>query len=160
MNSGEPKGKPKVILSEAEVIMANSKPIKCESNDTNCMLVISHKLNHDGYFRKMTKEGKAVMWHRQVYEDTYGPIPEGFEVDHKCRNRHCINPEHLQLLTVSEHKAKTNRERSNDKREPARAYWEATRCTGTKLAEVFNVSFSTGCKWVRLFTKERAETIQ
>jgi hypothetical protein len=140
--------------------MANTRPIKYETNEQGCHLVVSHKLNQDGYFRKMTKEGKAIMWHRKVYEDIHGTIPVGYEVDHMCRHRHCINPEHLQLLTIEEHKAKTNRERSDDKRVPAKAYWESTGCTGTALAAKFGVSFSSGCKWIKQWTRERAETIQ
>lgn len=137
----------------------NKRPIVCETNEQGCHLVVSHKLNQDGYFRK-NEGGRCVMWHRKVYEDTYGPIPEGYEVDHKCRNRHCINPEHLQLLTISNHKSKTNKERSDDKRVPAKVYWESTGCTGTHLAEMFNVTFSAACKWIRKWKSERAETIQ
>ncbi|AHK11900.1 HNH endonuclease [Vibrio phage CHOED] len=132
-----------------DALMSNSKPIIINTNSLGCYLVVSHKLNQDGYFRKMTKEGKAVMWHRKVYEDTYGPIPEGFEVDHKCRNRHCINPEHLQLLSIAKHKAKTNIERADDKRIPAKEFWESTGCSGAELGRRFGVSFSTGCKWIR-----------
>lgn len=140
--------------------MANSIEIRCETNDLGCQLVVSHKLNQDGYFRKMTKEGKAIMYHRKVYEDNFGPIPEGYEVDHICRNRNCINPEHLQLLTTEQHKAKTNKERSDDVRVPAKLYWEHTGCSGTELGRKFNVSFSTGCKWIRKWLSERAETIR
>lgn len=129
--------------------MANSRPVCCEINETGCWLVISHKLNKDGYFRKMTKSGKAYMYHRIIYTDYYGPIPEGFEVDHMCRNRSCINPDHLQLLTNNDHRAKTNTERTAERQEKAKAYWEATGCTGAFLAEVFDVSFSTACKWIR-----------
>lgn len=140
--------------------MSNSKPIVTATNEQGCHLVISHKLNQDGYFRKMTKEGKAIMWHRKVYEDNHGPIPDGYEVDHKCRNRACINPDHLQLLKVSDHKAKTNRERSDDKRVPARTYWESTGCTGTALAAKFDVSISTACKWIRSWTNPTVSVLE
>jgi hypothetical protein len=31
-----------------------------------------------------------------------GPIPEGMEIDHLCRNRGCVNPEHLEPVTRQE----------------------------------------------------------
>lgn len=37
--------------------------------------------------------------HRQVYIETYGPIPEGLEIDHVCQNPRCINPKHLEAVT-------------------------------------------------------------
>lgn len=40
--------------------------------------------------------------HRFIYEHLYGSVPEGFELDHLCRNRWCVNPAHLQVVTHSE----------------------------------------------------------
>lgn len=37
--------------------------------------------------------------HRLVYEELVGPIPEGLEIDHLCRVRHCVNPDHLEPVT-------------------------------------------------------------
>ena len=38
--------------------------------------------------------------HRLAYEMLVGPIPDGKFLDHKCRNRLCVNPDHLQPATV------------------------------------------------------------
>ena len=40
--------------------------------------------------------------HRLTYEWAVGPIPEGLTIDHLCRVRNCVNPEHLEAVTQSE----------------------------------------------------------
>lgn len=37
--------------------------------------------------------------HRLVYEREHGPVPDGQELDHLCRNRRCVNPGHLEVVT-------------------------------------------------------------
>jgi hypothetical protein len=39
--------------------------------------------------------------HRRAYEERYGPIPAGLVIDHLCRKPPCINPEHLEAVTVA-----------------------------------------------------------
>lgn len=45
---------------------------------------------------------KNVYTHRYVYERANGPIPDGLEVDHVCRNKSCCNLLHLRLVTRAE----------------------------------------------------------
>lgn len=46
--------------------------------------------------------GKSALVHRVVYEHLIGPVPDGLELDHLCRNRACANPDHLEPVTHAE----------------------------------------------------------
>lgn len=52
---------------------------------------------HNGYgeFRRFHREPMSRA-HRVAYELIVGPIPDGLELDHLCRNRSCVNPAHLE----------------------------------------------------------------
>jgi hypothetical protein len=42
--------------------------------------------------------------HRWVWTVLVGPIPEGMTLDHLCRNHICVNPDHLEVVTLAENK--------------------------------------------------------
>ncbi len=46
--------------------------------------------------------GKTRPAHRIAYELTRGPIPDGLVIDHLCRNRWCLNPDHMEPVTQRE----------------------------------------------------------
>ena len=46
--------------------------------------------------------GRNQSVHRVTYESIKGPIPEGLELDHLCRQRACCNPTHLEPVTRGE----------------------------------------------------------
>jgi len=58
------------------------------------------------YQGTLNKKGYAFVCgrfaHRVMWEDRFGTIPEGREIDHLCRNRNCCNPEHLETVTHAE----------------------------------------------------------
>jgi hypothetical protein len=53
-------------------------------------------------YAKFKLAGKHTLGHIAAYEATFGPVPEGCELDHKCRNRACVNPHHLEPVTHRE----------------------------------------------------------
>lgn len=54
--------------------------------------------NADGYgFTRF--RGRKSLVHRVMWEEVNGPVPEGLQIDHICRNRACCNPKHLRVVT-------------------------------------------------------------
>ena len=58
----------------------------------------------DGY-GQLTVDSKTYPAHRLAYELWIGEIPRGLVIRHKCRNRHCVNPEHLETGTREDNEA-------------------------------------------------------
>jgi hypothetical protein len=40
--------------------------------------------------------------HVWIWEQENGPLPEGMQLDHRCRIRHCVRPSHLEVVTNQE----------------------------------------------------------
>lgn len=59
-------------------------------------------LQSSGYAAIYDGHSGAEQAHRVAWELANGPIPDGLEVDHLCRVRHCVNPEHLEPVTRAE----------------------------------------------------------
>lgn len=69
---------------------------------TNCIYPNS-KSRSDGYaFMYYPPKRKAIKAHRAAWMLANGPVPEGMVLDHICRDRACINLEHLRVVTQQE----------------------------------------------------------
>lgn len=58
--------------------------------------------NASGYGNFRVPRGVVTTAHRAVYEWLVGPIPEGLQLDHLCFNRICVNPGHMEPVTLRE----------------------------------------------------------
>lgn len=84
------------------------------------------KTSTRGGYGSFYAHGKAVLAHRLSWEKTNGPIPDGMVIDHLCRETRCINPEHLEVVTLQE-----------NSRRAGKARGETTRCGyGHELAGI------------------------
>jgi hypothetical protein len=63
-----------------------------------CWLWTAGKFS-EGY-GQFWRDGRNLHAHRVAYELLVGPIPEGLNLDHLCRVRHCVNPAHLEPVTA------------------------------------------------------------
>ena len=59
--------------------------------------IYTGSINNNGYG---TILGRAA--HRYFYTKLVGPIPEGLQLDHLCREKQCVNPGHLEPVTQSQ----------------------------------------------------------
>jgi hypothetical protein len=76
-----------------------SKVEKQSGEYGTCWLWTGCKM-HKGY--GLFDDGRTRRVHRWSYETFIGPIPEGLVLDHLCRVRHCVNPDHLEAVTQAE----------------------------------------------------------
>ena len=69
--------------------------------DGDCWRWTAH-LNPTGYGVAALRHNRTALAHRTVHELLVGPIPEGMTIDHLCRVKSCVNPEHMEIVTRGE----------------------------------------------------------
>ncbi len=80
-------------------------------NPSRCWEWLARKFTQTGYGAFLF-EGKTTTAHRASWLMAgRGEIADGWDVDHICSNRGCVNPGHLQVMTHAEHGRKSGQER-------------------------------------------------
>lgn len=85
----------------------NAAPVGYMICESGCWEWVGH-LNHAGYGR-LWRNGKQRFAHRVMWQEANGPISDGLQIDHLCRNPKCVRVDHLEVVTPA-----TNVMRSNN----------------------------------------------
>ena len=100
-------------------------------------------LQPDGYGRCVvkTEDGKKSMGaHAMMWERVNGPVPEGKELDHLCRVRPCIRPDHIEPVTKKENQHRSPFRKLNPQLVAEMRTLRTEGWTLVRLAERFHVS--------------------
>ncbi|WP_185844598.1 HNH endonuclease [Nonomuraea sp. WAC 01424] len=105
-------------------------------------------IDRNGYGRvydSTAAQGKRTDWvHRVSYRHYKGPIPERYEIDHTCENTACMNPDHLDVVTKSEHVRRTLDRLGTTDRQKLAAQLRHTGLTYGEIAEALRYASRTG----------------
>jgi len=73
----------------------------------------THSTNSRGYgLSAIAGTGKIYLAHRLAYESLRAEIPAGLTIDHLCRVKACVNPWHMEPVTVAENNRRSQPERT------------------------------------------------
>jgi len=81
-----------------------SSPMVAGSAATRLPLTVTRRL---GGRQQATGNRHVVLGHRAAWVSVHGQVPMGMTIDHLCKQRRCVNPDHLRLLPNYENARRT-----------------------------------------------------
>lgn len=73
---------------------------KVDKNGAGGCWLWTAPLSRHGYAGSFMHQGRAWQPHRLSYVLVKGPFPEDLTIDHLCRVKHCVNPDHLEPVPI------------------------------------------------------------
>ena len=145
-------GKASPVLTEKDLNRLWSKVVK-GPGENDCW-GWTDVLSKDGYAYLGVdgRKGGKFLVHRLLYELMIGPIPDGKELDHLCRNRWCVRPDHQEPVTRQVHVSRGEATSSLHARQ--------THCIHGHPFDLFNTGYYRGSRYCRAcrraFDKKRS----
>ena len=111
----------------------------------------------------ITPQGYGLFWdgkkpnttHRVSWGLANGPIPDGMDIDHRCANRKCANPEHLRVTTRSQNMQHLTGPRKDNTSGVRGVSWDKSRSAWRVSVQLTGRNYSGG-KYSTLEEAERA----
>lgn len=109
----------------ANVVRSMYQRIEIGGHPTGCHVWRGFK-DRNGYGAFTPRKSSGIRMgvaHRFVYAHFVGPIPKGMTLDHLCANPSCVNPSHLEPVTLRENVRRSLRRRMAERAAEARRLW-------------------------------------
>ena len=125
--------------------------------ETGCWEWPSPRLNRDGYGQiKFIRRFMTAQ--RASHVLFIGPIPDGAEVDHLCRNRACINPAHLEAVSRRENILRGNNQAALNARKTHCKRGHPLSGDNLVLVQTGKQRVARGCKTCRAIPRKKGRT--
>jgi hypothetical protein len=93
---------PKRQLTSVQSIRETIDSLSIPEPNSGCWIWLGALANKTHKYGRLCAHGVNDSAHRLSYVEYKGPIPAGLEIDHLCRNKTCVNPDHLEAVTHAE----------------------------------------------------------
>lgn len=80
--------------------------------NSGCWLWMGSVISEKRGYGRFVIPGLTRLAHRAAYLIYRGDLPVDLQVDHKCRNTFCVNPDHLEVVTAAENLRRSRESRN------------------------------------------------
>ncbi|NTJ63809.1 HNH endonuclease [Agrobacterium rhizogenes] len=102
-------------MSRRDQIRARIMERVCIDPNTGCWRWMGSTSGDKGRgkdYPRMSLSGQTVAVHIVMFTNEHGYVPGRKQLDHTCRNRRCVNPAHLEIVTHKENQRRRDKARA------------------------------------------------